>query len=397
VPLILPQGHPAGGAFAEAAGTGAAPPVRVGIVNIMPRLESYEPLLLGPLSRLTRDVAQLDRIMERMQSVLARIDQIPAAALPPDLIRLREGAAKNLDLYTQERVAIIRAQEVGPTFEDFSMEATSANLVFGRYARHFAGKDRATRDVALLGEIVDDLKQIEKRMTQLLEEHHVGEFGRDREVVVNNLVQYQKEIELIENAQKSGTPDERASVLATLANSQFAVYQTHFAGEPRVSRRPALLMRIIGSLKKARERMVAFKEGGLDLEFNTKNITVIDGRLEVYEKELGEIRKVRQATQMGDLMGELGGAANKLFDAYRQGFADKSRNQVDLELLANLCDKLGEIRRQMVDMSRAEDNDMNRRNLDIVTEQLVMFEGEYEAVVTAKAQASNGQWAKSPQ
>ncbi|MBX3232279.1 MAG: hypothetical protein KIT84_21890 [Labilithrix sp.] len=348
-------------------------------------------------SRLTRDVALLDSIMKRMRDVLSRIDQIPSAAMPADLIRLRDAAQKNLDLYAQERNAIVRAQEVGPTFEEFSHEATSANLVFNRYARHFAGKDRTTRDVALLGELVDDLKGIEKRMTQLLEEGTVNEFQRDREIVVSNLTQYQKEIELIENAQKSGTPEERASVLATLANAQFAVYQAHFAGEPRVSRRPALLMRIIGSLKKIRERMVAFKEGGLELEFNTKNIAVIDGRLEVYEKELGEIRKVRQSSQMADIMGELGGAANKLFDTYRENFADKARAQVDVELLGNICDKLGEIRRQMSDMSRAEDNEMNAKNLDVVTEQLVMFESEYEAVVAAKAQNANGQWAKAPQ
>ena len=86
-------------------------------------------------------------------------------------------------------------------------------------------------------------------------------------------------------------------------------------------------------------------------------------------------------------MGELGGAANKLFDEYRGNFADKPRNlRPTPRDLANICDKLGEIRRQMVDMSLAEDSEMNHKNLDIVTEQLVMFEGEYEAV--ARAQAS---------
>lgn len=352
-------------------------------------------------SRMTRDVALLDKIIARGNDILKRIDQIPNAAQGPELVRLRDAAAKNLELYSQERGAIIRAQEVGPTFEDFSQEATSANLVFGRYARHFAGKDRATRDLALLGELVDDLKQIDKRMGQLIEEHKVKEFARDREVVMQNLTQYQKEIPLIENAQKSGTPEDRASVLATLANNQFAVYQTHFAGEPRISRRPALLMRVIASLKSIKERMVAFQEGGLDLEFNTKNIEVVTGRLEVYEKELAEIRKLRQTTQMADIMGELGGAANKLFEAYRTSFANKPRQQVDLDLLGGLCDKLGEIRRQMADMRRAEDNEMNDRNLDIVTEQLVMFEGEFEAVVAAKAQTAatttsgNGNWAKA--
>jgi hypothetical protein len=349
-------------------------------------------------SRLTRDIGLLDSIIERGNDLLKRINSIPAAAQGPELVRLKDAASNNIRLYAQERGAIIRAQEVGPTFEAFSSEATAANLIFGRYARHFAGKDRTTRDLAFLGELVDDLKQIEKRMTQLLEEHHVQEFTRDREVVVQNLVQYQKEIGLIENAQKSGTPEERASVLASLANAQFNAYQAHFAGEPRVSRRPALLMRIIASLKSIRERMIGFRDGGLDLEFNNKNITIVDGRLETYEKELVEIRKVRQSTQMVDIMGELGNAANKLFDQYRSAFADKARSAVDLDLLANLCDKLGEIRRQMTDLQRAEDNEMNNKNLDIVTEQLVMFEGEFEAVTQAKAasnQTTGGSWAKS--
>ena len=354
-------------------------------------------------SRLTRDLDLLDKIIARGSSILEQIDKIPSAARGPDLVRLRESALQNLGLYAQERAAIQRAQEVGPVFESFSLEATNANLVFARYTRHFAGKDRTTRDLGLLGELVEDLKQIDKRMGSLVEESNVQDFDRDRKVVQDNLTQYQKEIELIDNAQKSGTPDQRASVLATLANSQFSLYQTHFANEPRISRRPALLMRIISSLKKIHERMVGYRDGGLDLDFNTKNIGIVEDRLKTYERELGEIRKVRQATPMPDIMGELGGAANKLFDDYRSSFADKPRTQVDLEKLGNICDKLQEIRRQMSEMSWAEENEMNTRNLEIVTEQLVMFEGEYEAVVAAKAQAAkssgNSGWgsgAKSP-
>ncbi|HVH48208.1 MAG TPA: hypothetical protein VM925_38005 [Labilithrix sp.] len=340
-------------------------------------------------SRSTRDLDLLDRIIARSSSILERIDQIPSAARGPELVRLRDAAAQNFGLYTQERTAIQRAQEVGPAFDTFSTEATNANLVFARYARHFAGKDRSTRDLALLGELVEELKQIDKRMGALLDESKVNDFERDRNVVKENLTQYQAEIELIDNAQKTGTPDQRASVLATLANGQFAVYQTHFAGEPRISRRPALLMRIISSLKKIHERMVGFRDGGLDLEFNTKNIGIVEDRLKIYESELGEIRKLRQATSMSDIMGELGGAANKLFDEYRKAFADKPRTQVDLEKLGNICDKLAEIRRQMSEMSWAEDNEMNTKNLEIVTEQLAMFEGEFEAVVTLRNQGKS--------
>ncbi len=338
-------------------------------------------------SRMTRDVSLLDRMIKRAQSIVERVNQVPSAAAGPELLRLREAASGALELYKQERGAIVRAQEVGPTFEAFSLEATNANLVFARYARHFAGKDRATRDVALLGELVEDLKQIDKRMTQLLEENHVADFERDRSVVRENLTQYQREIDLIEKAQHTGTDEEQASLLATLANNQFAIYQGHFAGEPRVSRRPALLMRVVSSLKKIKDRMIAFKEAGLDAEFNDKNTAIVTDRLGVYETELAEVRKSRQTTPMTDLMGELGNAANKLFDAYRQGFADKPRAQADLEKLSLICDKLGEVRRQMTELSWAEDNEMNARNLEIVTEQLMMFEGEYEAVARAQASA----------
>jgi hypothetical protein len=346
-------------------------------------------------SRLTRDLAVLDRIVDRTKSVLKRIDQIPSAAQGPELLRLRDAAAQSLQLYGAERAAIVRAQDVGPTFESFSTEATSANLVFARYARHFAGKDRAGRDLALLGELVDELKQIDKRMGQLLQESPTKDFERDRKVVRDNLVQYQAEIDLIDKAQKTGTPEERASNLALLANAQFAVYQTHFAGEPRVSRRPALLMRIISSLKKIHETMVKFREGGLDLEFNHKNIAIVEDRLRVYENELVEVRKTRQGTSMPDIMGELGGAANKLFDEYRTAFADKPRTQVNLDQLGGICDKLAEIRRQMIEMAWAEENEMNTKNLEIVTEQLVMFEGEFEAVINARAQGQ-GEGTKSP-
>ena len=337
-------------------------------------------------SRLTRDLDQLDRMIASVAGVVAQVDKIPSAAQGPELVRLRESASTNLNLYKQERIAVVRAQEVGPQFESFAAEATSANLTFARYARHFAGKDRTTRDAAMLGELVDELKRIEKRMTQLLSEAKSTELERDRRVVRDNLDQYTKEIGLIATAQKAGTDEQQASALATLANAQFAVYQGHFAGEPRISRRPALLMRVVSSLKDLHKRMTAFQKSGLDLEFNTKNINVVEDRLKVYEAELGEIRKLRQATAFADIMGELGGAANKLFDAYRKGYADKPRNQVDLDQLGLLCDKLGEIRQQMGEMARAEDNEMNLKNLDVVTEQLVMFEGEYEAVFSSKSQ-----------
>ncbi len=51
MPLVLPRSHPA-----YEPGTSRGDAVRIGIINIMPQLEGYEPSLLGPLARSGHDV-----------------------------------------------------------------------------------------------------------------------------------------------------------------------------------------------------------------------------------------------------------------------------------------------------------------------------------------------------
>jgi len=342
-------------------------------------------------SRSTRDVGQMERMIARVAKVLQQIDESLSATASADMRELREAAAQSLNLYQAEREAIVRARSAGPIVDDFAREAAHANFAFARYMRHFAGKDRATRDAAFLAEVVEDLRSIDKRMTQLIEATATAqpEFEKDRSTVRDNLKHYQQEIGLIEAAQTEGTLEQQANVLASLANQQFAVYQLHFAGHPRVSRRPALLARVVTSLKHIRGQMTSAKTQGLTAEFNTKNLAIVEERLATYEKELSEIRKVRQQTPISEILNELGGAANKLFEEYRDAFAGKSRVQVSAPHLSGLCDKLGEIQRQMNDLSRADDSDVHLRNLEVVSDQLAMFETEFEAVTRAQLASSN--------
>lgn len=336
-------------------------------------------------SRATRDVAQLDGLIKRLKDVVARAGSIPAAVQGPELITLKEDAGNTLALYETERGAILKAQEAGPLFDEFATEATDANFVFARYGRHFAGQNRATRDMALLAEMIEELKAIQKRMTGLLEEKNISDFARDLDVVRQAQTQYTAELREIDKAQKQGTAEEQAGLLATLANEQFAVYQTHFAGQSRVSRRPALLMRVVDSLKSIKTRMEKLKKAGLEEDYHLKNMEIVSERLAVYENEVSEIRKARQGTTLPDIMGALGGAANEIFEEYRAGYADKNRASVDYAKLGQICDRLGEIKRQMRDMGRAERNEMNERNLDIVVSQLSLFETEYEEVGKVQA------------
>jgi homoserine O-succinyltransferase len=50
MPIVLPEGHPRAD-LGSPRRTGDEEPTRIGIINIMPRIEAYEPNLLGPLAR----------------------------------------------------------------------------------------------------------------------------------------------------------------------------------------------------------------------------------------------------------------------------------------------------------------------------------------------------------
>jgi homoserine O-succinyltransferase len=60
MPLVLPDSHPAhaleGVGPLGSAQARTEDPIRIGIINVMPKLEAYEPLLLAPLARVRRAI-----------------------------------------------------------------------------------------------------------------------------------------------------------------------------------------------------------------------------------------------------------------------------------------------------------------------------------------------------
>ena len=336
-------------------------------------------------SRVTRDLAELDDIIGRAKDLVSRIEGLPKSAKDAEVDELFSTAQGNLKLYRDERAEIVKAKSEGPELEAFSHLGTQANFVFARYRRHFAGKSRNTRDLGLLAEMVDDLTKIQQRMKEVAARAKSSGLNDDLELVTNNIKLYTAERGEVVDARGTGTSESQADVLAEVANAQFQLYQDHFANKSRLTRRPQLLQRMIDNLKQLKDRMQGLKKGGLKSEQNEKNIGIVDSNLQMYINELAEIRKARAAMKLVDLMGNLGGTANEVMEQYRSNFAGKDRKSRDLDLLSVLCDQLGEIHRQMFELGRAEPNEMNTRNLAIVTDNLVMFENEYAAIVEAQA------------
>jgi len=342
----------------------------------------YESQFAGQ-SRGSRNLDELDALIKDTKGVLSRIESIPSSVRGADLSAIGETAKANVDIYTRERALIVEAKSFGPAFEEFAPLAAGANLVFARYHRHFAGQSRGTRDPGLLGELIEELKSLDESMADVLKGGTAERMKADHNVVRETLKMYQGEEKEIRKAHVEGTVDDRVNRFAQLANAQFKIYADHFAGRSRMTRRPALLVRVIASLERIQKDMK-----GLDAkvagDVNKKNLEIVATQLATYKAELIEVRKARQGTPFGDLMGMLGGAANELFEEYRAGFAGQDRKSRDLALLTRICDDLGDLRRQMLDLAKADENPMNEGNLQIVTSQLSQFEEEYEAIETAK-------------
>jgi hypothetical protein len=343
----------------------------------------YESQFAG-MARASRNLDELDSIIAETKSVLSRIESIPDAVRPPDLFELATTARQNVALYERERTLIVEAKRVGPDFELFAQLAASANFVFARYRRHFAGQSRATRDVGLLDEIIENLGAVEQGMADVVARAKSADFKKDLDLVRSSLKMYKDERGEIVKASKEGTPDERASLMANLANAQFAIYQAHFAGKARATRRPALLVRVIDRLTAIQKEMRSLEGKGLTGQTNAKNIDIVSNQLETYRAELDEVRKARKDTSFADLMGMLGGSANEVFETFRNEYAGKDRKSRDVARLGALCDELGDIRQQMIDLGRAQDSATNEANIDVVTGQLTNFEQEWEQITLAQ-------------
>ena len=111
----------------------------------------------------------------------------------------------------------------------------------------------------------------------------------DIDLVEKNIDRYVAEETEVKKAQVSGTAEEQADRYASLANAQFALYQAHFAGQSRLTRRPAMLVRMIDNLKRYRAGMFDLKNRGLSSQGNVNNIGIVDQRLKAWDAELAEV------------------------------------------------------------------------------------------------------------
>ena len=345
-------------------------------------IEGQYAVHFGGRPRITRDLNRLAGMIQGAEQV---------AAAPTADAETKERAQQRAAFYAEERSEILRAREAGgPLAWDAAWLRDSLAVEQHRYRRHFAGRSRNTRDAFLLDDLLANTRALVAAYRAVLAKGHVEGAADDLTSADEFAHMLDRERVAIEEAQAEGDASQQAEALAQLANDQFGAYGEHFAGHPRISRRPELLVRIIDALAHIEARMVALQQAGLTESFHTDNIGIVRERLGVYRGELKAVRGAREGASMADIAGHLGGAANAEISGWTEHFAGRDRRGRELGRLGGMLDRLDEVERQMSAISRARQLDSNEGNLAIVRDWQTLMRNEFDAIDEAQREALGG-------
>ena len=329
-------------------------------------------------SRIGRDPQVLDGLVAQLQQVLVECDSVEGSEA------LRGTIEERITLYRNERKAIADAQAGGPDVAAAFRLHDWSWMDGRRYARHFAGQGRSTRDLGLMLEMLEGERRRKSEMERIAARHDEGWRAETIEAMSQGVKLYSGEAEAIAETRAGLSAGQKAQTLASLANAQFQLYRTHFEGQSRRTRRPALLERIIGQLQDIASAMEALDKGGLDSDANRGNIQKVRDRVRHHQEELTKVKQARASTTPADLSGAYADEANTLFNEYRERFAGRARKDVDAAALSGLCDRILLVAQNMGDLYATSALPGVDKNLLITLDNLKAYEREWSRIQEAQ-------------
>ena len=343
--------------------------------------------LFGGQPRVTRDVAALDALIEAASAVRGEADRLRGT---PDAERraVVTEAERQMKLYRSEKVAVVEARAAGPHAVAAGVVATRANHVFHRYARHFAGQSRATRDASMLLDMIAELDGLAARLEAMLADGELASAREDLGTIHGWRRHFDAERKEIAAAREAGTLAQQAAWLGGAANTLFLQHKTVFAGQPGGTRRPETLQRVTEALRLLEDRMRALVAQGLvgDTD-HERNLSIVAGRLAAWEDELVAIRAERQKTTLATLARDLAMAADAERELWSLHFAGQNRKTRDLARLTAMIERLDELERQFLRMQHVRAEVAFEEPAAATRDTLTLWCAEWDAIARARQEA----------
>ncbi|MFO0744174.1 MAG: hypothetical protein U1F43_00680 [Myxococcota bacterium] len=330
--------------------------------------------------RHTRDLAALDKLVEKAQALARKAKQIPGEKGD----ELEKVVRERLTLYATERGAIAEVKFERPEVAEIHALGLVVDRTLAAWRRHFAGRDRRTRDAQLLETLVQRLSKAVARL---------GELGpQNTDVVkVESLDSIRGQLEVmkderseIDKLRRAMPEADRTSVALAEAAAAMDRYRVLLGGQPRASCSLAHLDAILQTMRRVQAELSKPEVA----EAQAQNLAVITQNLEAYEAERPRIEQALAETAPRERGGQLAAVANRLFQVYQQSFAGQSRATRDLKLLSDICDRLTDVAEQMVELDRVHDEPLTRKNVPVVDDRLRRYEAEWLEIAKAKTAAA---------
>lgn len=333
--------------------------------------------------RLTRDLDILDNLIETTERTERELnaDKKPPSGEREELIEL---ARERLIVYREERAAIAAMQaQFGAAGRAAATVAARMHAVQHQYVRHFAGKDRYSRDMGLLNEMIADCRVLDKAMQDICRDQPDTFMTQERVLAAQYLEMFERERREVGQSRDSGTLQEQGYYLGAAANELMTSFETLVVGLNRMVCRPGLVERLVNELQDIRDRMASIEALGLHADFHLETLRSVDETLSAWREEHDNILRVRAGIKPDDMIEALVGLADYYLEEYNDQFAEVERGNLDLTALGDLCDCMDEVERQLTDIVSMHSDRESERNLQLIRDALAMLLNEYDALAKA--------------
>lgn len=324
--------------------------------------------------RATRDLRILDHLIDSADGLLQtpKLDPADAAEI--------EAA---LQAFRAERRAVESAKATQGAAA-LSLWQSRLGFVMHRFARHFAGKPRTTRDLSLLDEMVHDVEELAAQLHSLSD---VAPADRQqaKATAQGHRAFLKAERQAIEAALTKESAARQSGLLGACANAQFTDMERWTGQTPGVLLRPQWLRRKQRELVRLLDAMTALDGQPGVPETNAENQRIVATQLEGWENLLAQLRDMRESVAVDTLVMQLGQRVEQVLDAF-QDYAQ--HNEISPLMLAEICDGVDEIERQLTALVASMDPPEEAHNqvLSLARDALMTFQRLFDEATAAGAQ-----------
>lgn len=296
--------------------------------------------------RMTRDLAKLDGLLEQMHALQQRAAAVAfqSEGRWQSLLDLLE---RRIHEYQAERGAVAQIQASASSQDRQASQLTArARLVLHRFARHFSGQSRRTRDIERLTDILAETKVIFDELRPLARAVHLRSVAEEIGAVGGYVEFLTAEREELVQARRAGSLEDQSANWQILLENLHTGWKAEVLGQPQITRRPGLLQRYISSLDGVLEGLMTARHANLPDQHEVA-IERAARLLVRWQDELAALLAWQRPQTPEETAEALWSRADELVHSFLLHWTGDPSQAMGAEALRELADALDEVERQL--------------------------------------------------